>query len=432
MTSGAGLMPTGPNVSIQTKNTKAGRVIELRNVLNDRMLTVSVREPDIVRQRCARLGKAIADALGVYRGYDRLSPTTAGALLGKMAAAARVFLANVFPNGIDDGNRLSTFFLEACPFYGAPEAPPVVIEVIVDEEDYFPWELLPLFNQVIDCSSADQVQLETACRAFLGFSVITERRYISRGEDGYFPGEESEQERSEYKAFLNAWDGLPIRVVYNAEYEGARRELGFFRAQKDILLEGPYPRSVGDSAAPHLGRQLGNPRLGIDGVVRSYGDEVVHLMVHCDAQSDQASDQYSIHMADEDGGRMSVRLFDVDDEMYKCWIEQGKNGSGVARKPMIFFNSCSGAVLDPAAAASFVSPFCKNRNRGVVATWGNVSDRLAATLSRWFYTELFAGATVGQGLYRAKWKILQDWGNPVGLLYSIHDGANLHIEPMMI
>jgi hypothetical protein len=427
MTGEAGPTPTGPNISIETRDTRDGRVIQLTNVLNDQTITVSVRDPDIVRNRCSTFGEAIADALDRYGGYDRLPPTAAGDLLEKIAAAGRVFLTSVLPDAIDDGNKLSAFFLAACPLYGIPDAPPPIIEVRGDDEDYFPWELLPLFNQVIDCRSADQVQLETACRAFLGFSVITERRYMPRKAR-----REDEQVRSEDKAFLSAWDGLPIRVIYNAGYEGARRELGFFRARTDILLEGPYPRSVGDPAAPPLGRQLGDPRLGIDGTVRLYSDEVVHLMVHCNAQPGKASDEYSIHMADENGGRMSVRLFDVQNEMYKCWIKLGPNGADALRKPMVFFNSCGSAVLDPAAASSFISPFYRNRNRCIIATWGNVSDRLAATLSRWFYTELFAGATVGQALYRAKWRILQDWGNLMGILYSIHDGANLQIQPVMI
>jgi hypothetical protein len=154
-------------------------------------------------------------------------------------------------------------------------------------------------------------------------------------------------------------------------------------------------------------------------------------MVHCDARRDLPSDEYSIHMADEEGGRMSVRLFDLEDEMYKCWIQLGADGVETLRKPLVFLNSCGGAVLDPAAASSFISPFFKNRNRCIVATWGNVSDRMAAALSRSFYAELFAGATVGEGLYSAKWRVLQDSGNPMGLLYFIHDGANMHIWPLV-
>jgi hypothetical protein len=332
---------------------------------------------------------------------------------------------------MDDGNKLSSFFLEASPFHGKPDAPPAVIEVRAYEEDYFPWELLPLFDQAVDCTATDQVQLGSACQAFLGFSAITERRYISRKEAGYFSDNERDRVGSGGGACLSAWDGLPARVIYNAEYEGARRELGFFRAQEGILLEGPYPRSVDDTAAPTLGHQFGDPRVGVDGTLRLYSDEIVHLMVHCEANHGQESDDYSIHMSDEGGGRMSVRLFDLDNDMYKCWIKLGPEGAGALRKPMIFFNSCGGSVLDPAAASSFISPFYKNRNRCIVATWGNVSDRLAATFSRWFYTELFTGATVGQALYQAKWAVLQDWGNPMGILYSIHDGANLRVEPVM-
>jgi hypothetical protein len=162
-----------------------------------------------------------------------------------------------------------------------------------------------------------------------------------------------------------------------------------------------------------------------------HGDEIVHITVHCNAQHSQPSDEYSIHMADEYRKCMEIRLDELQAELYKCWIKLALNGDDTIEKPMVFFNSCGTTVLDPASASSFISPFYQNENSCIIATAGNVPDRLAADLSRCFYVELFTGSTVGEGLHRAKWRILEDWGNPMGLLYSIHVNAGLRAMPIL-
>lgn len=75
-------------------------------------------------------------------------------------------------------------------------------------------------------------------------------------------------------------------------------------------------------------------------------------------------------------------------------------------------------------------PFQENRNRGIIGTAANVPDRIAAEVGRWFYTGLLAGATVGEALHGAKWRLLRDRGNPLGLLYCLHACAQMRIAPL--
>ena len=434
MTEDTGLTPSGPEVKIRTK-TRAnsnGRVLELERPSTGETIYVPLQAPNIIQERCSRLGGAIADALGKCRGYDRMRPQDAGWLLDLVAAAGRVFLNGVLGNPRRDCYRLTDFLRQACALRSLADSSPPVIYVVVGEgsgdeepdddvrpipeQDYFPWELLPLFDQLPKGRQAsDQAGLQRVCEAFVGFCTIVERCY-ARGSPG--------------KDYLNGWRRLPVRVIYNAGHEGARKEVGYFRAHDNVVLEGPYPRSVDDQAAPSLARQLGYPRLGIDGTMRSRGDEIVHITVHCEAQQGQRSDEYSIHMADECNRPMVVKLADLDDELYTCWVERASDGDIPNKMPMVFFNSCGTTVLDPTSATSLISPLYKNENSCIVATAGNVSDRLAAAMSQRFYNELFTGATVGQALHRAKWRILQDWGHPMGLLYSIHMNASLGIRPV--
>jgi CHAT domain len=435
MNGDTGLMLPGPDVRIRTKTraNSSQRVLELERPSTGETIYVPVQPPNIIQELSSRLGRAIADALSKYHGYYKMSPQDAGDLLGLIASAGRVFLLGVLGNPKRDCYELTAFLQRACvPRALGNSSPPLIYVVVgehnesigeepdddvrpVPEQDYFPWELLPLFDQLVNCGQAsDQVGLEEVCEAFVGFSAIVERCY-AHGPVG--------------KGYLSGWHQLPVRLIYNAEHEGARKEVGYFRAHGNVLLEGPYPRSVGDPAAPSLGRQLGYPHLGIDGSMRSRGDEIVHITVHCDAQGER-SDDYSIHMADEFNRPMVVKLRELDDEIYTCWLERKMNGDVSTDMPMVFFNACGTTMLDPTCATSLISPLYKNENSCIIATAGNVSDRLAAVMSQRFYNELFTGATVGQALHRAKWRILRDWTHPMGLLYSIHINASLGIRPI--
>lgn len=405
-----------PNVTIRPSRPGVyGPALEITSPLMPDSLRVELKDESVIRGRSARLGASISKAIEELRSRPNTTPRGTSRLLNAIAGAADIFLGFVLREQKQVVD-IADFFRRACPSVGNPQAPAPVVHIVVGSEDYFPWELMPLFGyDMIDAE--DKLGVDMACRTFLGFSCIVERRH---------------SDWSEAKNYLSGWSAVPVRMIYNAKFEGARAELGFFQAQDNVVLEGPYPRCVRDRAAPSLARQLVDPRIGIDGLAREWKDEIVHISCHCDAKSGSDSDEFSFYFADDhhDGEEVSVSLSNLLGEMVRFWRGQGGAEAAKSEMPFVFLNACGTSALDPGSAASFLQPFYGNRNRGIVATAANVTDRMAADVSKWFYTELFSGCSIGEALHLAKWRLLQDRGNPLGLLYSVHALADLRILPV--
>ena len=208
-------------------------------------LTISLEERSVIRHRCRYYGRDIARALDSFRNGDLQEYASIDALVRSMASAGKVFLGNTLKDPGRSYYQLQRFFKSACPAYPDGGIAPL-IHVVADPDEYFPWELLPLFVTQKPITVNDQMSLEAACRQFLGFNAIVERRAL-RWVEG--------------RSFLNAYGSLPLRFVYDARYEGAIAEASFLLSRRHVHVEGPYPRSVSDSAAPTLAHQLANPQL---------------------------------------------------------------------------------------------------------------------------------------------------------------------------
>jgi hypothetical protein len=407
-----------PNVTAYTTVNDRGLCLRLTAPRADGWLSIQLMPPDAVRGRCARLGRDIARVTDAFRERRSASPEEAGRALGTVAKIGRAFLSDVLRDPYDDFGQLSRFLRAACPTWHNREAATPLIHAVAETDQYFPWELLPLFDPVATIEVRDQLELEQASLTFPGFAAIVERQDPDHVADG---------------PFLDGWDPLPIRVVYDASYSGAQEEVGFFRGKGDLFrLKGPYPRDVGDDQAPTLASQLWDPALGVDGKRDDSPDQVIHFACHCDAVAGDDAN-FAYRLADEQGRRMVVRLEDLTDELMRHSAVTALLPGPERRrdKPLVFLNACGTAVMDPACAISLLKPFRDNRNRGIIGTVANVPDRIAAELSRWFYTNLLVrGADVGHSLHEAKWRLLQDRGNPLGLLYSLHAFAGLRLAPV--
>jgi hypothetical protein len=227
---------------------------------------------------------------------------------------------------------------------------------------------------------------------------------------------------------LEAWNRLTLRMAYNATYPGVQDELGFFRARESqIRLRGPYPASVADRRAPSLAQQLIDPTIDLDGTPSDVPDQIVHIACHCEASHDEPAQSRYV-LADEKREELPVMRDALGEEVMRC----PPGGEGESPKPLVFLNACGTAPMDPASAASLTRPFHVNENRGIVGTATNIPDRVAAEMSRWFYTELLQGATVADALHTAKWRLLREHGNPLGMLYSIHAYAGIHVAPVPV
>ena len=411
-----------PDVTIYTTSSSTGPVLELTAPRIGRPLTVRLKAADIVRDRCARLGREMARVVrGVSTGRGRrLEPERAGRLIEDVAQAGRVFLSYVLRDPREDFANLSGFLRDACPTWRMRGARTPLIHAIADPDHYFPWELLPLFDPFATVEVRDQVELERSSLRFPGFAAVLER---------------ADPDHPVNTTHLDGWDRLPVRVVYDSTYPGVQAEVGFFRGNGHLFrLEGPYPRDVEDASEPTLAQQLCDPALRVDGRHGEHPDQVLHVACHCQADGlDTAT--FAYRLADEQSRHLVVRLDDLLEELMRHWAAAATH-PGAGRppdKPLVFLNACGTAVTDPASAASLLKPFRDNRNRGIIGTAANVPDRIAAEVSRSFYTSLVGRAmNVGEALHEAKWQLLTDRGNPLGLLYAVHAFAGLRIAPVPI
>jgi hypothetical protein len=406
-----------PDVMVSTKVNDRGLCLELTAPRAEEPIIVQLKAADLVRRRCGKLGADLGKVTAMIQERGSAPPQETARHLGKLASFGRMFLYDVLLNPQEDFGRLVQFLQAACPTWHNHGAPTPLIHTIAETDQYFPWELLPLFNPIPTLDAQDQLQLEEVCLAFPGFAAVVERRDPDQEPD---------------TPFLTNWDRLPIRMVYDASYSGAQQEVGFFRGRGDLFrLEGPYPRNVADVKAPTLVQQLCDPALGVDGNPSGFPDQVVHFACHCEG-SESDTTTFAYRLGDEHGQPMRIQLDDLQDELMQHWALAAMHSRHARRpKPLVFLNACGTAVMDPASAVSLLKPFRDNRNRGIIATAANVPDRVAAEISRWFYTNLLVkGANVGQALHEAKWRLLQDWGNPLGLLYAIHAFAGMRIAPV--
>lgn len=421
MTSGSSDWTTRqPAVRAYTRNVDGVLWLDLLAPAARATLTVRLAPVSDVRQHCAALGAGLARIVEERRRATVLSAGTAGEVLAQLAALGRTFLFNVLPDIAEDSGRLVRFLRGACPTWRSRPAPTPLLHVIAEPGHFFPWELLPLFDPAPSAVVRDQPQLEQAALAFPGFAAIVERQ---------------DKDRPRPNLDLRGWDRLAVRMVYHAGFPGARQELGFFRGKgSHVRLEGPYPADLEKQDAPTLAAQLCDPRLGVDGGQSVPADQVLHFACHCTARDDDP-DGRGYLLADDQERELLIRLDELESDLVAEYSMESFAPAPTERrsdKPLVFLNACGTAVMHPASAVSLLLPFQRNRNRGVIGTAANIPDRVAAEISKWFYTGLLTGSTVGQALHDAKWRLLEDRGSLLGLLYSLHGPAGMRIAPVPV
>ena len=396
-----------PDVTIVTRADASGLYLDLSSPWAPAD-SFKVARPDIVGKRNGLLADHIAMFRKKFGDSVPSNPVTAARQLAELAKAGRNYVSYVLDDPYDNLHKLHAFFSSACAAWRTSQPRVPLVHAVSSFADYFPWEFLPLFDPYADFQVTTAQELEAACRRFLGFGAVVEHHSLTQPVD----------------PILDATGSLVVRFVYEASYQGAQAELGFLRSRAKVDIEEPYPQSgKRDEAAPTLAQQLRDPTLRFNGKHRDRPDQIVHFACHCETPRDHPPDDYAIQLAAPDGTKETIRLEDFIDGMMcaSAWDHPARRD----RMPLVFLNACGTSVMEPASAASWLKPFADNHNRGFIGTMANVPDRVAARFSRTFYTELFSGRTAGEALHRAKWNLLQDYANPLGILYSLYADAGL-------
>jgi hypothetical protein len=111
-------------------------------------------------------------------------------------------------------------------------------------------------------------------------------------------------------------------------------------------------------------------------------------------------------------------------------VQMPPGGPRLADAPVVFLNTCESAQMWNAVEGSFVGFFLDRGARAVLGSETTIPIVLADAFSRVVLEAMFAGNTLGEAVHKARWMLLKDSKNPLGLCYSIYGAADARIVPV--
>jgi len=276
--------------------------------------------------------------------------------------------------------------------------------------DFFPFELLPLFGPKEVPSLGNRAEAEDVLARCLGYGVAVRR---VRGEQVV-------------SAPLRAGDGgVPMQFL-RYRMPGAATEGSFFDGcEGRLVVEGPWPPDKLDraSVASKLLDSLHNPRRRLDGADSlPVPIQIQHFACHCDTQFDDADD-YALILGRDAGHRVTLK------EIYDGVLEREREALWDEGRPLVMLNACGSTRISAKDFRSFPTWFLSNRYRAFLGAETDVPDIVAAHYAARLYEELLGGAALAEAVVRARRRLWNERGNPLGLLYVMYGDPFLTLEP---
>jgi hypothetical protein len=288
------------------------------------------------------------------------------------------------------------------------ETEPIVITVAAELSRFVPIEFLPLFELSEWPKPDDLPTLEEAARRFPGFSAILQREFpnISVSQD----------------LLLDNDPKLPLKCFYNSSLRGADQEIQFFQNNKNCIdIDGPWPeRQLSGNDFPRsLALHLRYADRRFNGQYRTPVDQIQHFVCHCEVDDEVSSDSCLRLTFGNEATIADLQSF------FAVFEERSRSREG----PLIFLNACESSRIDPMGVTSFPRFFLEeNRNRGFIGTETNIPDGFASDFSQYFYRSLLKGINLGKAIFQAKWTMLRERNNPLGILYVVYADPDLHVS----
>jgi hypothetical protein len=331
-----------------------------------------------------------------------LTVQDAGRALQKLFTRGISTMVNLFG---DEREKLTGIFQDNFPAWRFGRSP-AVITMSADLSRFLPLEFLPVFKldswpRIID----DLETLEEAARRFPGFSAIIKREFYNM--------------KVPQDTVLRGDPKLPLKCFFEQSLPGAAVEVEFFRGNQAIDLDGPWPDSKLQGFPDLLAQYLQFAEQSFKGGLRSQADQIQHFVCHCVINEGIPSNS-SLILSEND----AVTIADLQAALTPPSKLRNREPG-----PLIFLNACGSASMDPMVVASFPRFFLRdNHNRGFIGTETNVPDKFAAEFSRCFYDDLLNGVRLGEAIYNAKWKMLCNANNPLGILYTFYADPDMAVN----
>jgi hypothetical protein len=392
-----------PDISLTIRESESSLPLSLEIDLPRRK--ISGPKIDIPRSALSSPGSSITGQLLKFAEGVGALQTSEKAVWGA--------LNTLYTTGIDLGGSLfggheplgeiTALCREAMVGIDPRDAPPL-ISVDAPVNFFPPIEFLPLFN---DAHPKRASSLAQAVRGFVAFGAIV-RRTIPAEIDA--------------DLVLRNADGLPVAVFWDASLSGARTEAAFF---KDL---GPKVRARPKWPPGELAKGQATDALAMQLLQPAIEDEIVdqihHFACHCEV-SDEASGDWNLKLAAPDQIPTDISMKDLNAVIYE-WRAKRRPAKGL---PIIYMNACGSATVRPDSTVSFAKLFLlDNHNRGFIGTETDVPDKFAAEFSQIFYRRLLCGDQLGRALHEAKWVMLEEYGNPLGALYTLYAEPEICVE----
>jgi hypothetical protein len=318
--------------------------------------------------------------------------------------------------------EIRKLFVQAWPSWKNPSArvPLVIVQVedkngIAEDVNYFPFELLPVFDHREVDGIADRIGLVKYARRFLGSTCAVRRTRGRLGDGKNLPS-----------------SPLLLTLLHHAGLPGAALETEFFDgARPHVDVDGPWPQPglSEDDVVNGVVNVLFDPRRRV--LAKPNGDpvQIHHFACHCETWG--ASVDYALVLAGEDEEDRLVALHRLDSGYGDRLQDLEEHGSASKTRTdgaLVFLNACGSAFMDPARVTSFPQWFLRNGHRGVIGTETVIPDEVAAHYARCFYRELLTGTSLGSALVKARLHLLSEFGNPLGLLYVLYADPHITVE----
>ncbi len=302
-----------------------------------------------------------------------------------------------------------------------------LVRLIAPPESVLPVEFLPAFKVYPDDEIESYEDLLSTMRSFIGFSAIVEReRPLVSDETA------SDGERELARTLVNL-PKLPVRFFAHAGLTACVTEFRALDTKEKlgnaIEVEGPWP-DRGNTDKPkefvhELVKHIWTPEHTLTGETRSVPIQVNHFSCHCDTV-DKNSPAYEVILSPDGRKEVGVSIKDLQTTYGR--ITTATSSRAKMMRPLIFFNACGSATINPAGMTSFPKHFLERHSRGFIGTETLVPDYFAAEFSREFYAALLIdGRVLGEAMLVAKWRTLKNFKNPMGILYIVYADPEMKV-----
>ncbi|MET0465971.1 MAG: CHAT domain-containing protein [Chitinophagaceae bacterium] len=341
-------------------------------------------------------------------------------VLQKLHQHGRTLLYRLFER--EDITELSRIFQRALDFFNSTQLLQHAHLIEIRHRDiwWIPFEYFPLLN-MSEPVREESGNLMLVATRFIGFAALV-RRVSTKPKVA-----KQSQQPLNCDGKITRDTKVPLRFFRNRSIPTAASDEIFFSRLPDIELRNNWPSSrlSRETFIAELGEQLyfaKDSRYAEQSI-----DAIVHFLCHC--ETNKVGHRYRMTLTQERPwySRKFPPQTILVDELYN-YFSQCLERDETKHYPLVFLNACGSGRISPAQIDSFPQMFIDNRNRGVIGTETTIPTLLASAFAQSFYHSFFEGDSLAFCIQKAKWKIMENHNNPLGILYTVYANPDLHIS----